>query len=175
MTLEPEKPQALVICGLLSKESENFITVEADLEKKFGSIALRSELFPFDWTDYYNSEMGEGILRKWAVFSEPRNLLDLWKYKLESGEIEKAYSKQSRRTVNIDPGFIRLDGLWLLTTKPAGHRAYLEKGVWIEMTLRFLREGCEEMAWTYPDHRDPQAQNFFLKAREHLKKDLRDV
>ncbi len=175
MTLEPQEPQALLICGLLSADRELLDSIEEALASKFGDLELRSEVFPFDWTDYYNSEMGEGILRKWVVFTEPRNLVDLWRYKLESSEIEQTYTKEARRAINIDPGFIRLDGLWLLSTKPAGHRAYLDKGVWIEMTLRFLRDGCEEMPWTYPDHRDTQAQRFLLKGREILKKSLKDV
>ncbi len=173
--LEPEKPQALLICGLLSSDSKLIKGIEETLQKHFGSVALRSEIVPFTWTDYYNAEMGEKILRRWLVFSSPVNLLESWRHKLQSCEIEDSLRKDGKRRINVDPGFIRLDGLWLLTTKSAGHRAYLDKGVWVELTLRFLREHCEELPWTYPDHRDPVAQAFFLKARELLKKELRDV
>lgn len=164
-----------MICGLLSTDRKMLDSIELPLKTKLGEVELRSDIFPFEWTDYYNSEMGAGILRRWLVFKEPRNLEKPWSYKLASTEIEREYCKEGRRTINIDPGFIRLDGLWLLSTKPAGHRAYLDRGVWIEMTLRFLKDCCEEMPWTYPDHRDPQAQKFLLKAREVLKRALRDV
>jgi len=173
--LEPEEPQALLICGLLSPENDLIRSIETTLEEEFGSVLLRSELVPFTWTDYYNAELGEGILRRWLIFSRPVNLLQPWQYKLQSCKIEDSFRKNGKRRINVDPGFIRLDGLWLLTTKPAGHRAYLGEGVWIELTLRFLREGCEEMPWTYPDHRDDATQEFFLKARELLKKELHDV
>jgi hypothetical protein len=175
LTLEPHEPQALLICGFLSVDRGLLDSIENSLKTKFGEVGLRSYIFPFNWTDYYNAEMGEGILRRWLVFKKPRSLERLWNYKLESSKVEKEYSREGRRTVNIDPGFIRMDGLWLLSTKPAGHRAYLDEGVWIEMTLRFLKDRCEEMPWTYPDHRDPEAQRFLLKAREVLKKDLRNV
>jgi hypothetical protein len=173
--LEPEKPQALLICGLLSSSSKLIKEVEETLRERFGSVALRSEIVPFAWTDYYNAEMGEGLLRRWVVFSKPVDLLQSSRYKLESCKIEHSFSEGGRRRINIDPGFIRLDGLWLLTTKPAGHRAYLDEGIWIELTLRFLRDRCEELAWTYPDHREPLTQTFLLKARELLKKELHDV
>lgn len=173
--LKPDEPQALLICGLLSVENDLIKSIETTLEEEFGSVLLRSELLPFAWTDYYNAELGEGILRRWLIFSPLVNLLQSWQYKLESCKIENSFRKNGKRRINVDPGFIRLDGLWLLTTKPAGHRTYLEKGVWIELTLRFLKDHCEELPWTYPDHRDTGAQAFFLKAREFLKKELHNV
>lgn len=173
--LEPEEPQALLICGLLSSDSRLIKGIEETLQKHFGPAALRSEIVPFTWTDYYNAEMGEGLLRRWVIFSRPVNLLQSWRYKLQSCTIEDSFRKGGKRLVNVDPGFIRLDGLWLLTTKSAGHRTYLDEGIWIELTLRFLKDHCEELPWTYPDHRDAGAQAFFLKARELLKKELHNV
>ena len=173
--LEPEEPQALLICGLLSPENDLIRSIETTLEEEFGSVLLRSELVPFTWTDYYNAELGEGILRRWVIFSPLVNLVEPWRFKHASCKVEDSLSKNGKRRINVDPGFIRLDGLWLLTTKPAGHRAYLGESVWIELTLRFLHDRCEEMPWTYPDHRDAAAQAFFLKAREFLKKELHNV
>ncbi len=165
-------PQALLICGLLAADSQMLRDVEARLEPRFGQVIMRSEIVPFEWTDYYNAEMGEGLLRRWVVFLPPVNLLESWKHKLAGCEIENPLRSDGKRRVNIDPGFIRLDGLWLFTTKPAGHRTYLSEDIWVELTVRFLREGCEEMAWTYPDHRNAAAQAFFLKARDMLRRDL---
>ncbi len=176
--MKPQKPedlQALIICGLLSVESDLLKNIEPELQEVFGKVALRSEPVPFEWTDYYNTEMGNGILRKWLLFSAPLNLVESWKYKLITCEIEDRYRINGKRRINIDPGFIRLDGLWLLTTKSAGHRAYLDKGIWIELTLRFLREHCEELPWTYPDHRPAQIQAFFMKTRNLLKKSLNSL
>jgi len=172
---DPGEPQALLVCGLLSADSGLIKDIGHDLEEHFGKTAMRSEKTPFTWTDYYNAEMGEGLLRRWVVFSTPINLLESWKYKLLSCEIEDTLKVNGKRRINIDPGFIRLDGLWLLTTKSAGHRAYVDKGIWVELTLRFLRDRCEELAWTYPDHRDPASQAFFLRARVRLKKELLHV
>lgn len=172
---EPQVLQALVICGLLSADPGLFKEIESILESKFGTVALHSETFPFDWTDYYNAEMGEGILRRWLIFSPAVNLVESWRLKLNAGKIEEDYRIDGKRRINIDPGLIRLDGLWLFSTKPAGHRAYLDNGIWIELTLRFLREHCDEMPWTYPDHRDAAAQAFFLKGREFLKRTLHNV
>ncbi|MBD3286062.1 DUF4416 family protein [candidate division WOR-3 bacterium] len=172
--LPPREPQALLICGLLSPDSKLIKSIEQTLSDHFGQVALRSEVMPFDWTDYYNAEMGEGILRRWVVFSKPINLLQSWELKLKTCEIEDGLKQDGKRTVNIDPGLVRLDGLWLFSTKPAGHRTYLDEGIWIELTVRFLKERCDELPWTYPDHRDPGVQLFMLKARELLKKQLSD-
>ncbi|MBN2380146.1 DUF4416 family protein [candidate division WOR-3 bacterium] len=175
MIFQPQEPQALVICGLLSADSKLLKEIESTLEGIFGNVVLRSEVEPFTWTDYYNAEMGEGILRRWVVFGKPVNVLEAWNLKLKTCGIEDKLRTDDKRQINLDPGFVRHDGLWLFSTKPAGHRAYLAEGVWIELTLRFLRERCEEMPWTYPDHRDPGTQIFFLKARELLKQQLNDA
>lgn len=172
---DPGDPQAFLVCGLLSSDSELLKKIDAPLVERFGPLAMLSEVVPFEWTDYYNAEMGEGILRRWVVFENLVNLKNPWQHKIASGEIEDSYRVGGKRGVNIDPGFIRLNGLWLLTTKYAGHRAYLDKGIWIELTLRFLRDGCEELPWTYPDHRDAAAQAFFCKARDLLKRKMARV
>ena len=172
MIFPPDKQQALLLCGLLSPDSKLLKNIEKTLSEHFGPVALRSEVVPFEWTDYYNAEMGEGILRRWIVFERPLDLIKGWKLKQKTDEIEEGLRDKGKRTINIDPGLVRHDGLWLFSTKPAGHRAYVNEGIWIELTVRFLKEHCEEMPWTYPDHRDPGVQLFFLKARNLLKKQL---
>ena len=59
------------------------------LEREFGPIDAVTEPFPFDYTDYYVPEMGEGIERFFISFSylvQPDSLSSI---KERTNEIEK--------------------------------------------------------------------------------------
>ncbi|GAH96698.1 unnamed protein product, partial [marine sediment metagenome] len=47
--LDPQTPQALLICGLLSADSRLMKEIETTLVEHFGPVGLRSELVPFTW------------------------------------------------------------------------------------------------------------------------------
>ncbi len=62
--------------------------------------------FRFDYTGYYEPEMGRGLTRYWApaaALCEPDELAE---YKLRANELERGLAVGGRRRVNIDPGYI---------------------------------------------------------------------
>ena len=68
---EAKRPAAVnLICGVLAARREWFGEAVESLEKVFGPVDLESEVRPFDFTDYYEAEMGAPLLRKMYSFRE---------------------------------------------------------------------------------------------------------
>jgi hypothetical protein len=76
-----------------------------------------------------------------------------------------------RRTVNLDPGYVFEGGLVLATGKFSGHRLYLGRGVWGELTLHYHRRAFESLSWTYRDYRRPEVVGLLTRARAALMAD----
>ena len=158
-------------CAVLFRKEENLNLSLSFLIDIFGSIDIKSEIFPFDFTDYYSKEMGENLKK---IFVSFENLLlpdDCAQWKIHTNDIEKKLSLRddSSRTVNIDPGYVELSKVVLLTTKNFSHRIYLDKGIYAEVTLIWSSGRFNSLAWTYPDYKTEPALNFFSRIREKLK------
>jgi hypothetical protein len=129
----------------------------------------------FDFTAYYESEMGANLLRKFIAFERPVSPADLAEIKLWTNGVEASFSEAAasrrppvRRPINLDPGYVTLSKLVLATTKDHAHRIYLDRGIYAEVTLRFLKGAFEPMPWTYPDYRTEAYRRFFEGVRAEL-------
>ncbi|MEO0093469.1 MAG: DUF4416 family protein [candidate division WOR-3 bacterium] len=166
-------PPAALIIGVITKSLEIMPAVEALLKKTFGPIEHKSPVIDFDFTDYYEVEMGKNLLRLWLSFADlvaPDQLLEI---KLKTIEIEEQFKNPpavGNRMVNLDPGILTLCNLTLATTKNYYHRIYLGKGIYAEVTLVYRHKNFEPLAWTYPDYRTPCAFEFLKKVRNTLLK-----
>ncbi|OGX43889.1 MAG: hypothetical protein A3G38_03040 [Omnitrophica WOR_2 bacterium RIFCSPLOWO2_12_FULL_51_8] len=80
----------------------------------------------------------------------------------------------SRRLVNIDPGYLDLAKLVLASTKDYRHRIYLERGIYVEITLFYQRKTFNPWEWTYPDYRSREYIEVFNRIREIYKKQLQE-
>ncbi|MEF8725866.1 MAG: DUF4416 family protein [Candidatus Bipolaricaulota bacterium] len=175
---KPEEPDPVkLFTGLLTGQIENLGKVEEELEENFGPIDEKSPLIPFNYTDYYRSEMGKGLMRKFVSF---RNLVSpetLPGIKLKTNEIEQDFSDSGEfnvpRPVNIDPGYVGLSKLVLATTKNYSHRIYLGKGIYAEVTLQYKDGSFQHQPWTYPDYRSNEYIAYFDKLREKYKQQLK--
>jgi len=124
-----------------------------------------------DWmhSDYYKNELGWPIKRQFILFDHLINPEDITEIKLLTNDMEKELSKDSKRRVNIDPGYLTLSKVVLATTKNYAHRIYLRCGIYAEITLIYQKGTFQPHLFTYPDYRDDRAIQFFKKGREVLK------
>jgi hypothetical protein len=142
--------------GLLSE-----VTLELSREFRGGILGepdIVSEDFPLTETSYYAPEMGTNLLKRYLSFENllpPGLLVDLKHFAIER---EGKYSPEGRRLVNLDPGYVFAGGLVLSTGKFSGHRLYLGRGVWGELTLLYRRGAFEGLPWTYRDYLSPGVQ-----------------
>lgn len=164
-TIKPVK----LIAGLLSADKILLPKAKQLLEKYFGLIDLESPIIPFNFTDYYNEELGNGILRQYISFQRLIKPEYISKIKRLTIRLERKFMAEGKRRVNIDPGFISLDKLVLATTKDATYRIYLGKGIYAQSALFFQNKSFCTWQWTYPDYKAEMAIGFFNKVREIYK------
>jgi hypothetical protein len=143
----------ILIIGLLSvlEHPEDTDRLLTTLSQYFGPIRTHTPRQLFQWTDYYNNEMGLPI---WRSYIEFENLIDpslLATIKLTTNEIEKRFSEEGRRRVNLDPGLLAPGRFVLATTKDRAHRLVLKDGIYAELTLIFEKKAFHALPWTYPD------------------------
>jgi hypothetical protein len=155
-----------LICGMISADEAVMKQVETELAGRFGGIDLRSDLTPFDYTDYYEKEMGAGLLRRFVSFAGLIDPGELAGIKLFTNSIEQRMAHGSgKRTINLDPGYVTAAKLVLATTKDFAHRVYLRDGIYAEVTLNFRKSGPVFFDWTYPDFKSGRYNDFLAEAR----------
>ena len=163
----PSTPKKVkLIAGLLASEAGYLETSVAALVRRFGPVDFESGLMDFRSTSYYDEEFGSPLKRKFLSFAllvKPEAAAGI---KLATNRIERRFSRHGKRLVNIDPGYLELSKLVLLTTKDYSHRIYLSKGIYGEVTLYYKNNTFNPFEWTYPDYRTVAYIDIFKKIRE---------
>jgi hypothetical protein len=166
-TVEPAP--VLRLCSCLTAEPELLSTVESELARNYGEVALKSPAFPFDTSDYYREEMGDGLERHWLCFRELFGAERLPEYRLTTGRIEARLTAAGDRRVNLDPGYLDLGKLVLASLKEAPDKIYMGQGVWAHTCLKFRQGEFTAPDHSFPDFRDGRFDAFMLEARNFYK------
>jgi len=170
----PVPPQsAKLVISLFLKDKNILSSVAKDLEKKFGQIDIISSWFPFDYTQYYQREMGAPLFKRVLAFKRLIRQSDLSKIKLATNACEQNYLKHGKRLVNIDPGYMIHARFVLATGKNYTHRIYIGKGIYADLTLIYTEGGFQKLPWTYPDYSDEKMLIFLTKVRQKYSLDLK--
>ncbi len=165
--------QVIYFCAILRAPSIPQHEIEAALTRHFGPIALRSPDLPFVQTTYYEREMGAGLTRIYLGFAPLRSMGDLAAAKHITNQLEAQWAVNDQRVINLDPGYLDLAKVVLVTTKDYSHRLYIGGGMYAEVTLQFRSKSYQPWEWTYPDYSQPAALDFFNQFREVYKAQLR--
>lgn len=174
--IRPPRPVNL-ICGFISNDVDLIARAIRLLSEHVGPTDEVSEIWPFDFTDYYEAEMGENLQRQFASFARLIDPVEMAAIKILTNQIEARLCDDlalptDRRVVNLDPGYITTAKLVLATTKDFGHRVYLRDGIYAESTLHYIGNRWEPWPWTYPDYAGPRYHPFFERVRERFKEKL---
>lgn len=157
-------PSRLVI-GVLSTSEDSHLELFSLLSEEFGPILEMSESVSFTFSDYYNQEMGGRPQRFFLVFERLYDPSRLAEAKLITNQIEKQFTKEDGRTVNLDPGLLSMPNLILATTKNRSHRIPLEKGIYAEVTLCYEKGEFHALPWTYADYGSEEFRLLFKRFR----------
>lgn len=163
--IAPHKPVKL-ISGFIFKDIQVFNKAKLHLSRRFGKIDFESQIIPFNLTDYYREELGEGLSRVFISFNKLIHLKQIAGIKILTNNIERKLSSKGKRLVNVDPGYLDLAKLVLVSTKDYVHRIYLDKGIYAETTLFYQGKSFQSWQWSYPDFRASEQINIFNKIRE---------
>ena len=166
-----------LIAGLLGADTQCLEAACDSLEKQFGEIDIQSDVWNFEYTEYYRNEIGPVILRQFVSFERLVNPGDLAQIKQDTNTLEEGLAirldKGYPRPINIDPGLIEPAKLVLATTKNYAHRIYIGRQMWAEVTLIYDKAAWRVMPYTYPDYRDAKYHAFFDKVRHKLLEQLK--
>lgn len=160
---------AFLFAALFSSDRELIDRGASIVSNEWGEAASASELFVFDETDYYSDEMGHPLFKLLCLFQNPFDPGSIADAKLYTNSIEKRFSEEGNRKLNIDPGYITLTKVVLATTKNYSHRIYIAKGIYAEITLSWKKGVFRANPWTYPDYQRPAVIAFFNKSRKKLR------
>lgn len=169
----PLTPTAKLIVGIIAQSPELLPETEAAVEQEFGSVTRRSEVLAFDFTDYYEPEMGRGLVRRWVGLQGVVPVDRLADLKLKSIRLEARFSVRGRRRVNLDPGLLSLHNFVLATTKDFAQRIFLRDGIRAEVTLIYQSGLFRPLEWTYADYRSEACHRFLAACRSELVADSR--
>ena len=174
---DPVRPQVVkLFTGVLCGKPELLADIRQLMEQEFGAVDYVSPSFPFDLTNYYESEMGKGIERYFWSFErliDPARLPDI---KLLSNEIEDRFADTlGNRPVNLDPGYLDFYKMVLASVKERAQKIYLGKGIYADPTLHYLKGKWYAYDWSLPDFRPDTYHQVFSEIRELYRLGLRNL
>lgn len=156
-----------MFCGFIYRE-ENILSEARDmLAARFEKTDIEAGPFVFDFTDYYRKEMGEKLKRRFFSFTGLVSPDACHKWKIFTNKLEERFSRSlpHGRAINIDPGYMDMAKVVLLSTKDFFHRIYLDGGIFAELTMYYQKNDYRFLPWTYPDYRSEESLDFFRAMR----------
>jgi hypothetical protein len=160
------------IVGVLTSRTDLLEGVLADFKKYFGEADVIGEWRAFDHTDYYAPEMGEGLQRCFVSFEKLMRAADSRGFKSWTNAIEEKYSRDGKRVVNLDAGYIDANKVVLISGKHGGHKIVTADGIWADMLL-WYNKGWDPLPWAFPDFRDGGYFQLFTAMRKKFKEQVR--
>ena len=161
------------VLGVLFQKEEYYQELQHHLETVGVEIEFESESLRFDSTDYYEKEMGTELRR---IFLSLKGIFPVEEsvfFKIETTEWEHRWRESGMRSLNLDPGYLDLHKLVLLSAKEGPQKIYLGQGVWADLSLLRKSGQFDTLPWTFPDLRDRRYHSFFEKVRDAFKQDLK--
>ena len=163
-----------LFCGLIFLHEEYLKKAKHVLERKFGGIDFQSQIISFSYTNYYEEEMGKELKRQFVSFHSLIKPEYLTKAKLFTLKIERKMSRNNRRFINIDPGYLNEAKVVLASTKDFSHRIYFKEGIFAEITLIYHKKGFQTLPWTFPDYRTPQYHKILRQIRDIYRRQIKN-
>ena len=164
--------------GVLVSHKKLMPEVEHRLTAAYGPTDHRSGVIPFDFTDYYEAEMGDIIDLAFFSFERLIEADQLPEIKRQTNQLETGLAPMAssvKRPVNLDPGYLEHAKVVLASTKNFYHRIYLGGGIFGEVTMHFRNNTYQFFPWTYPDYQSKDYQEFFLRVRQIFRSQLRTM
>lgn len=151
----------------------------APLATAFGAIETASESMAFDFTHYYDDQMGSPLLRRFVSFAPLVDPSVLSGAKVQTNVIEADFARRlgptPPRPLNLDVGYVSQSKLVLASMKDFSHRVYLGLGVYAEVTLMYRRTHWEALPWTFPDYASGRYDAFLTSTRQQLRRQLQEL
>jgi hypothetical protein len=173
--VEKEFHRVKCFSGFIYRDKDIYQTVKEKLAGIFSPVDLESDVFDFNFTTYYNEELGIPLYRSFVSFEElirPQQLPDI---KRLTNNIEIETACNGKRTINLDPGYLSEANVIIATTKNYYHRVPLQKGIYAHMEYVIKGKKICPLEWTYPDFKSPGYLEFFQELQRLYKKEMAEM
>lgn len=160
--------QNKIFTAILYSSDEVLYKSIEELIKLIGNVDFETQEYDFGkFTNYYEKEMGKDLKKKFIFFRELSDIhmADLKKLTIQ---LEKKFSIDGKRQVNIDPGYINEKEMGMPTTKYLKFKTLLKEGIYNQIIYRFEGE-IKEAEGAFPDFRDEKTKDIFAKVFISLK------
>lgn len=166
-----KQAQPTILTFALLYNDEEYKTKALELIRNhFGELAETSVTSAFDYSRYYEKEIGPNLTRQYFAVAGTFYQGDIAEVKITANKIEDELADaQGNRRVNIDPSYVTIAKLIVPTTKDATYRVYIRDGIYAQPMLYFLDNTFVPWEWTYNDYTQPEAIEFFNRVRKRAK------
>ncbi|MCK5147833.1 DUF4416 family protein [bacterium] len=162
--VQPVRP----VCAITFSPEMDLENIIEILEPVLGVPDARSAIYNFDFTAYYEPEMGSGLKKVFLAFAgliQPSRLAYI---KNMTNHLEADKAIDGKRCINLDPAYISLAKLVVASAKDFAHRIYIGQGIYGDLQLQF-KHGCfHPQPWTFPDYQSKDSLDFFKIIRNEL-------
>ena len=166
MSLPRPPTPAKLIAGFFVRERSLAAEIADALQQRLGKVEAVSAWLDFDFTSYYEKEMGAPLYRRMLAFKPLIRQTELASIKRLTNEVENRYLCGEDRRVNIDPGYLLPERFVLASGKNFTHRIYIGKGIYADLTLIYQKGAFRQLPWTYPDYADKRMSAFLTLVRK---------
>ena len=135
------------------------------------SVKNQSKEFSFDLTEYYTSEMGPNLKRRFLSIEGLQKLENCSEWKIRMTNIENNLSQLGKRRINLDPGYVDSQRVVLFSRKNGPQKIYIRNGIWGDLVLLKVKGGFQNLPWTFPDIREGRYKSFFLQTIKEFKEE----
>lgn len=145
-----------------------------DLTATWGPIDYTSRDYPFDQTNYYEAEMGQGLQRLLLTFATLRTPEDLAAAKLRCNAIEDRNRLDGKRLFNLDLGYLDHNKIILASAKGLGQKIYLSQGIYADLVARYKHGRYQPFEWTFPDFKEGRYDADLAHMRQQYLQQLKE-
>jgi hypothetical protein len=169
----PPLPVMLVL-AITSRYESAFSWAIQRAQQDWGPVWKSGPRFAFDQTRFYESTMGDRLMKQLVAFDQLVDPEELASCKLRSNDWEDQFADLEppdvQRPLNLDPGYITEAKLVLATVKNRDHRIYLRDGIYAEVTMAYHGKQWNGQRWTYPDYLTDENLQFLTDCRNELRR-----
>ena len=148
--------------AIMFKDKEILTNVINELKNNFETIISKSSEYDFNFTSHYEDEFGSNLKKIIIIFDNKINKKDLVEIKNKTADIEKNYSIDGKRKINIDPGYFNGKEVVLASFKRKRFKEDLGNNIFVHKVLEIENWNFKEFFHTFPDFKSKLVQDFFL-------------
>lgn len=153
-----------LLIAVMYPDKETCDKAVSELKEQFGETDSQSDEYEFTFTDYYEKESGENLKKKFVSFKKIINNRELSEIRLTTGKIEDKFRVDNKRTVNIDPGYISKEGVFMASLKQKPFKEDIGNGVFLHKILGFEDGKIIEFNHTFADYKQDKIKEFLIRS-----------